>query len=133
MEEIIDALNQAAQPPQFDESRPDEDTLVEIEEEILLPIPPEFKAFLLTAGHLVFGTLEPVSVNDPQAHTYLPEVTAAAWDAGLPRDLLPLCQIDDGYYCVDQQGEVALWQHQQLGDEQWQDVWEWAQAVWLNS
>ena len=34
---------------------------------------------------VVYGSLEPVTVTDPQSHTYLPEVAANAWDAGVDR------------------------------------------------
>ncbi|MFE1817352.1 SMI1/KNR4 family protein, partial [Metapseudomonas otitidis] len=67
---------------------PDEDLLVEIEEELLINMPFGLREFLLTVSDVVYGSLEPVTVTDPQSHTYLPDVAANAWDAGVPRDLV---------------------------------------------
>ena len=83
---------------------------------------------------LVYGHLEPVTASDPQSHTYLPEVAANAWDAGLPRYLVPLCQDGRDYYAVDPEGEVFLWR-EETGEvdegETWESVWHWVRDVWL--
>ena len=134
MEELIELLQSAAIPQAFEMALPDEDDLVEIEEEMLLPIPSEFKQFLLSVSNLVIGSLEPVTVSDPQAHTHLPEVTAQLWADGMPRDLIALCQVGIGCYCVNQEGEVLLWQNGEvIDDEQWENIWEWAKDIWLTS
>ena len=133
MEEVIEALQENASPQSFPLELPDDDLLVEIEEEILLPIPYGFKEFLLSVSDLVCGSLEPVTVCDPQAHTHLPEVTAEAWALGLPRDQIALCAQGSDYYCVDQNGEVRLWRDGELEDEYWESVWRWAEDVWLKS
>lgn len=57
---------------------------MEIEEQLLINLPFELREFLLKVSDVVYGRLEPVTVTDPQSHTYLPEVTAVAWDLGLP-------------------------------------------------
>ena len=134
MEEVIEALHAAAIQQTFEVELPDEDDLVEIEEELLLPMPSEFKAFLLQVSNLVIGSLEPVTVSDPQAHTHLPEVTSEAWADGLPRDLIVLCRVGQGCYCINQEGEVLLWQAGEIDSEHtWEDVWSWANEVWLHS
>lgn len=133
MEEVIQALRDNAIPQSVALDLPDEDDLVEIEEEILLPIPYSFKQFLLTVSDIVCGSIEPVTVCDPQAHTHLPEVTAQAWADGLPRDLIPICQQGYDYYCVNQNGEVILWQDGMIDSEHWESVWRWAQDIWLTS
>lgn len=133
MEEIIAALQQAAQSQASEIQLVDEDDLIAIEEAILLPIPGEFKEFLLQASHLVIGHLEPVTVYDPYLHSHLPEVTAEAWENGLPRDLLPLCPLEGGYYCVDENGQVLLFNEGEIQDETWDSVWQWAEEIWLHS
>ncbi len=82
---------------------------------------------------MVYGRLEPVTASDPQSHTYLPEVAANAWDAGVPRYLVPLCQDGRDYYAVDPEGEVFLWREDtgELDDETWESVWHWVRDVWL--
>ena len=118
---------------------PDEDDITEIEEELLVPLDDDFKEFLLTASDVVYGGLEPVTVADPYAHTHLPEVAAVAWDRGLPRQLVPLCEYKDGYYAVSETGEVYLWsESEKLGEDGFDGesiggVWDWVENVWLQS
>lgn len=118
---------------------PDEDDITEIEEELLVPLDDDFKEFLLTASDVVYGSLEPVTVADPYAHTHLPEVAAVAWDRGLPRQLVPLCEYKDGYYAVSETGEVYLWsESEKLGEDGFDGesiggVWDWVEFIWLKS
>lgn len=133
MEEIIDQLRESAISTAAYLELPNEDDLVLVEEEILLPIPRAMKTYLLEASDILYGTMEPVTVADSGAHTHLPEVTSNAWAIGLPRDLMVLCQVSDGYYCIDQEGEVKFWQDGELSEETWEDVWQWIEEVWLNS
>src|SRR5690554_6651804 len=92
MEDVLDLLRELNEPVPVPLELPDEDTLVEIQEQILIHLPYELREFLLKASDVVYGHLEPVTASDPHSHTYLPEVAANAWDAGLPRYLVPLCQ-----------------------------------------
>ncbi|WP_028238922.1 SMI1/KNR4 family protein [Stutzerimonas azotifigens] len=135
MEEVIDELRERNEPVPVPLELPDDDLLVEIEEELLIGLPFDLREFLLKVSDVVYGRLEPVTVTDPQSHTYLPEVAANAWDAGLPRDLVPLCQDGADYYAVDAEGQVLLWDgdSEELTDESWDSVWHWARDVWLES
>ena len=133
MEDVIELLREHQLDIPVPLELPDEDQLVVIEEELLLPIPRELRDFLLAVSDVVHGTLEPVTAADPYMHTYLPEVAAVAWSQGLPRHLVPLCEIDGNYYCVEPDGEVVYWRHGDLTDERWNSVWHWARDVWLES
>jgi len=132
VEETIERLRELNEPVPVPLELPDEDLLVEIQEQILIHLPFELREYLLKASDVVYGHLEPVTVCDPQSHTYLPEVTARAWDEGLPRYLVPLCEDRGRYYAVDPEGQVLLWQDGEIDEEQqWDSVWEWVEAVWL--
>ncbi|MDH4558825.1 SMI1/KNR4 family protein [Pseudomonas sp. BN417] len=135
MEEVIEQLRELNEPVPVPLELPDEELLVEIEEQLLINLPFELREFLLKVSDVVYGRLEPVTVTDPQSHTYLPEVAAVAWDLGVPRDLVPLCQDGRDYYLVDGEGEVLLWSgdEEELTDESWDSVWHWARDVWLAS
>jgi hypothetical protein len=133
MEDVIDLLREKSEAVPVPLDLPEDDQLVRIEEELLLPIPREMRRFLLEVSDVVYGRLEPVTAADPNSHTYLPEVTAFAWSIGVPRHLMPLCEDDGDYYCVDPDGEVVLWRNGELTDETWQSVWDWAEDVWLSS
>ncbi|MNJ53323.1 hypothetical protein D3C77_487070 [compost metagenome] len=135
MEEVIDRLHELNEPVPVPLELPDEDMLVEIQEQILIHLPFELREFLLKVSDVVYGRLEPVTASDPHSHTYLPEVAATAWDIGVPRDLVPLCQDGRNYYVVDAEGEVFLWLEEtgELDDETWESVWHWVRDVWLES
>ncbi len=136
MEEVIEQLRELNEPVPVPLELPDEETLVEIQEQILIHLPFELREYLLTVSDVVYGRLEPVTAADPQSHTYLPEVAATAWDLGLPRELVPLCQDGDDYYAVAADGEVLLWEGatgELNEDESWETVWHWVRDVWLES
>lgn len=133
IDEILDMLRDHNEPVPVPLELPDEDRLVEIEEEILLPIPRDVRTFLLEASDVVYGSLEPVTAADPNSHTYLPEVTATAWSLGVPRYLLPICDDNGAFYCADPDGEILLWRDGELTEETWPSIWHWIRDVWLSS
>ncbi|PTU74482.1 SMI1/KNR4 family protein [Pseudomonas mangrovi] len=135
MEEVIEELRERNEPVPVPLELPEEETLVEIQEEILIHLPFGLREYLLTVSDVVYGRLEPVTAADPQSHTYLPEVAAHAWDIGMPRHLVPLCVDGDRYYCVEEDGTVLLWDavDGEMSDESWETVWHWVRDVWLES
>lgn len=113
---------------------PDEDQLVEIEEEILIQLPHEYREFLLKVSDVICGTVEPATVTDPQSHTYLPELAATAWSLGVPRELIPVCEHRGGYYVISEEGEIKYWDDGEMDEDQtWSTIWHWARDVWLES
>ena len=132
MEEVIEQLRELNEPVPVPLELPEEEVLVEIQEQILIHLPFELREYLLKASDVVYGHLEPVTVCDPQSHTYLPEVAARDWDEGLPRYLVPLCAERGRYYAVDPEGQVLLWEDGEIDEEQqWDSVWDWVEDVWL--
>ena len=137
MEDIIELLREHNESVPVPLDLPDEDDLVTIQEELLIHLPYEYKIFLLEVSDVICGSIEPCTVTDPQSHTYLPEVAAVAWDQGLPRYLIPVCEHEGHYYAIAQDGEVTLWEPGMgEGDEPketWDSIWHWARDVWLAS
>ena len=78
MEEVIEQLRELNEPVPVPLELPDEELLVEIEEQLLINLPFELREFLLKVSDVVYGHLEPVTVTDQQSHTFLPEVAAVA-------------------------------------------------------
>ncbi len=109
------------------------DQLVMAEEEILMPLPGELKQYLLYASDVIYGSLEPVTVSDPNSHTFLPEVTAYAWSIGMPREYVAVCQQGNSFYCIDQEGQMLLWNEDGSESEYWESLWEWIEQVWMKS
>ncbi|KFX70946.1 cell wall assembly protein [Pseudomonas taeanensis MS-3] len=136
MEEVIEQLREMNEPVPVPLELPDEETLVEIQEQILIHLPYGLREFLLQVSDVVYGRLEPVTAADPQSHTYLPEVASMAWSLGVPRELVPICEDRGNYYCVEEDGTVLLWEGEtgELNeDETWESVWHWVRDIWLES
>lgn len=133
MEDVIEELRERALDVAVPLELPDEDQLVEVEEQILISMPYELREFLLQVSDVVYGAIEPVTITDPQSHTYLPEVAANAWAEGLPRELIPICEWDGGYYGISEEGEVVRWGDGEVTEESWPSIWLWARDVWLES
>ncbi len=134
MEDVIELLRELNQPVPVPLDLPDDDDLLNVQEQILIHLPHELREFLLTVSDVVYGHLEPVTASDPHNHTYLPEVAATAWDLGLPRHLVPLCQDGERYFAVAADGEVLLWSitlNDYLEDS-WETVWHWVRDYWLD-
>ena len=132
MEDVVDELRENALELAAPLELPDEDMLVEIEEQILVPLPYEFREFLLQVSDVVYGAIEPVTVTDPHSHTYLPEVAATAWAAGMPRELIPVCEHQGEYYGISEDGEVVRW-NGDVTEDSWPSIWHWVRDIWLNS
>ena len=133
MEDVIEELRERALDVSVPLELPDEDQLVEVEEQILISLPYELREFLLQVSDVIYGSIEPVTVTDPQSHTYLPEVAANAWAEGLPRELIPICECDGDYYGISEEGEVVRWADGEVTDDSWPSIWLWARDIWLES
>lgn len=132
--EIADALLDANLETAFPLELPDMDDIVEAQEALLIHIPLDVRDYLLNCSHVIYGNLEPVTLADPNSHTYLPEVAAEAWSKGMPREYVPICQVGADYYCVDEDGIIYLWQAGEEMPEQVADnIWYWVRDVWLQS
>ncbi|MDD7804919.1 MAG: SMI1/KNR4 family protein [Endozoicomonas sp. (ex Botrylloides leachii)] len=133
MEDIIEALRENALDVPTSIPLPNEDDLVNVEEEILIPLPYDLREFLLQVSDVVYGSLEPVTITDPHAHTHLPEVASQAWSIFVPRHLIPICQEGNSYYCISADGEICHWSQEGQSEQTWSSIWQWASNVWLQS
>lgn len=131
MEDVIELLRQRSQEVPVPLELPDDDILVEVEEQILISLPDEYKEFLLEVSDVIYGAIEPATVTDPQSHTYLPEMAANAWDRGMPREYIPICEYVQGFYCITQEGEILLWIDGDMSSDEWPSIWAWAKDIWL--
>jgi hypothetical protein len=130
MDDIIEMLRERNEPVPVPLELPDDDLIVEIEEQLYVSLPDDLRHFLLNASDVVCGSYEPVTVTDPHSHTYLPEMAAVAWSMGLPRKYLPICEFNGAYYCISQDGTVLLWD-ENTSNESWDSIWHWVREVWL--
>jgi len=94
---------------------------------------PDYERYLLEASDVVFGTIEPATIVASEDHTYLPSVVEGARAMGVPDELLPVCEDNGDYYCMERNGRVVYWSHNGLTDESWVDLAAWIREVWLAS
>lgn len=103
-----------------------------MEEELRVKFHPDFRAYLLKASDVTVGTLEPVTITDPQAHTHLPTIAGEAWEElDLPRNLLPICEDNGDYYCIDNKGKIVFWSGDGTSGESWPNLAAWIEQVWI--
>lgn len=131
MQEIIEELRASAEVVPVPLDLPEEDDLLQVESEILLTLPSDYRTFLLEASDIVLGHLEPATAADPNSHTYLPELASKAWEEGLPRHVFPICEDKDAYYVMDEDGNICLWREGDFAEKQFESIWEWVREVWM--
>lgn len=97
-----------------------------------ISFPADYRRYLLEASDVTFGSLEPAVVTPDAGHLDLVEIARSAWDEmDVPRDLLPICEDNGDYYCLNADGEVVYWSHDGASDERWPDLATWIQEVWI--
>ncbi|CAH0992440.1 hypothetical protein SIN8267_02560 [Sinobacterium norvegicum] len=131
MNDAMDMLREVNERVAVPLELPDHDDIVDVEEQILIGIPGDFRLYLLECSDVIYGYYEPVTVADPHSHTYLPEVCSVAWSLGVPRELIPLCEYRGEYYCVNESGEVVHWINGEINEGEWPTIWHWIKSVWL--
>ncbi len=111
---------------------PSENEVDSVEVSLGVRFHPDFRRYLLEASDVVFGIFEPVTITQPGAHTDLLEVAKDAWEGyGVPRDLLPICEDNADFYCMNECGEVVFWSHDGWSSETWLNLADWIERVWI--
>jgi hypothetical protein len=112
---------------------PTEDEINETEKLLKVKFHPDYRKFLKEASDIVFGTLEPATITDPDSHTHLPDVAESAWEEmELPRKYVPICEDNGDYYCITKSGKIVFWSHNdQNVMEEWDDLASWIEQVWI--
>ena len=83
----------------------------------------DYREYLLKASDVIYGTLEPAVALPDSGHLNLVEVVESAWnEMEVPRNLLPICENNGDYYCLNEKGEVQFWSHNGMTDEKWRDL-----------
>ncbi|MCE9607567.1 MAG: SMI1/KNR4 family protein [Planctomycetia bacterium] len=106
----------------------------DVERRLAVKFPSDFRRYLLEASDVVCGPLEPVTITCPDSHTDLFSVIDDAWESyGVPRSLLPICENNADFYCINPANEVVFWSHNGWSSEKWPSLAHWIRDVWLDS
>jgi hypothetical protein len=129
---VIETLRELNEPVPKPPRLPTERDVQAVERELGVTFHPDYRQFLLEASDVTLGALEPATITEPGSHTHLPRVARDAWDLGVPRELLPICEDNGDYYCMDATGRIAFWSHDGGFTGRWPDLATWIRRVWID-
>jgi SMI1-KNR4 cell-wall len=130
--DVIKKLRELNEPESKHFRLPRKNEVAEAENRLGVKFSEDYKRFLLEASDVVYGALEPAVVVPNSGYLYLIEVANSAWnEMEVPRDLLPICEDNGDYYCLNGEGEVVFWSHEGVADEKWNSLAEWLKEVWI--
>ena len=102
------------------------------EEKLGIQFHPDYRRFLLEASDAVVGVLEPATLTIPGDYTDLMNVCETAWkNYGVPKELLPICEDNGDFFCMNTHGEVVFWSHNGWTSEKWPNLASWIKDVWI--
>ena len=111
---------------------PTEDEVNAAEKQLEVKFPEDYRRYLLEASDVVYGSLEPAILTADAGHLSLVEMVETAWDEmEVSRELLPFCEDNGDYYCLDTDGRVRFWSHNGTTDESWPNLATWIKEVWI--
>jgi len=134
LEGLLSELRSRNVPVPKPRRRPTETDVTLAERGLGIQLHADYRAFLLAAGDVVYGTKEPLTVVAPRSHVDLVSVVTKCWDRyGVPKDLFPFCEDNGNYFCLSNTGKVVYWDHKGPTDERWPDLASWIRDVWLGA
>ncbi len=111
---------------------PSKNEVAEAENNLGVKFSEDYERYLLEASDVIYGTIEPAVVTAHSGYLNLVEVADRAWnEMEVPRNLLPICEDNGDYYCLNEKGEVVFWSHDGTTDEKWNSLADWIKEVWI--
>jgi hypothetical protein len=132
LDDAIHELRARDEPVPIPARLPTAEEVEAAERRLGVPLPADFRRYLLEASDVTYGVIEPVTITLPGSHTDLFRVAEDAWNGyGVPRDLVPICEDNADFYCMNSAGEVVFWSHNGWSSEKWPSLADWIEQVWL--
>lgn len=132
LSEVISELRELNEPVPKPFRLPTETEVTAAEKRLNIRFHEDYRRFLLEASDVVYGTLEPAVVIPDCDYLNLCEIAEYAWDEmDVPLTLLPICEDNGDYYCLNKKGEVEFWSHNGATNEKWNDLATWIKEVWI--
>jgi hypothetical protein len=121
IQNVIAQLRELNEPVPTPLRLPTEQEVDAAEQRLGVRFPPDYRYFLLHASDVTYGTVEPAVVTPDAGYLDLVNMASEAWENGVPRNLLPFCESNGDYYCLETDGSVVFWSHNDNGltDESW--------------
>jgi hypothetical protein len=132
LDQAFAALREQDEPVPIPARLPTEEEIADAEEILDTKFHPDFRRYLLEVSNVHVGALEPVTLRPPEAHTDLLQVAESAWEeVDVPRNLIPICEDNGDYYCMNKKGQIVFWSSDGATDEKWPNLAAWIEEVWL--
>jgi hypothetical protein len=132
IDEAIARLRELNEPVPAPMRLPTEDAVSAAEKRLGVQFHPDYRRYLLGASDVVFGATEPATITDPESHTDIFQICESAWDEmDMPKSLLPICEDNGEYYCMNRKGQVVFWSPDGGTDDKWPDLATWIEEVWI--
>jgi hypothetical protein len=132
LDQAIKRLRELNEPVPKPGRLPTEAEVAAIEKELGVRLHADLRKYLLTASDIVYGTKEPATITDRDGHTNLATMCQTAWEElDVPRDLVPFCEDNGDYFCINKRGQVVLWSADGATDEKWPNLATWIEEVWI--
>jgi hypothetical protein len=133
LDSVIKELRELNLPVPKPQRLPTEDEVEFAEQQLGIKFSSDYRRFLLEVSDVVVPTLEPATVTLPPDRQNLVENAKVAWTIyGVSRDLLPICEDNANYYCLNSNGEVIYWSHDGTSNEKWINLATWIKEVWID-
>lgn len=131
--EVINKLRELNEQVPSPFQLPTKKEISEVELELENTFSSDYKKFLLEASDVVVGCLEPCTIVPKNSHTFIVNVAKEAWTKmNVPKNLLPICEDNGNYYCLNNINEVVYWSHDGISEEKWTDLASWIKEVWID-
>ncbi len=135
--ELFQELRRRNQPVPKPLSLPTAEDVAAIERRLDIRLPEDFKDYLLQVSDVICGTIEPVNASNPAYYTYIDTVYEDLMElkeyVNIPADVVPLCQDNGDFYCMEPTGRIIYITHDGIYDKTWASLDQWIEEVWLQS
>lgn len=119
---------------EFEIKIPSDIEIEDAQEKLGFKFPEEYVAFIKSGYDLGDAPLEALEIIDPPSYADIYEALESARKSyDLPVELLPICEDNSDYYCINQNGEVVFWSHNGTTDEKWANVTMWRNQMVLET
>lgn len=132
IDDVIRELRKLNNPLHTVKRLPTKNEVQAVEHALGVVFQPDYRKYLLEASDVEYGHLEPATATESSRYTHIVGMAQAAWElVDLPRHLLPICEDNGDYFCLNTMGEVVYWSHNGTTDEKWPDLATWIKVVWI--
>jgi hypothetical protein len=93
----------------------------------------DYRRYLLEASDVSYGELEPAIVTPDCDYLDLVEIAEYAWDEiEIPQSVLPICEDNGDYYCINRGGEIESWSSSGPSETKWPNLAAWIKEIWID-